>query len=47
MRLAQFARFRGGQVAEFCSIIDTLGAAEQVLGRQLIDFTQLAPVLAD
>ena len=37
LRLAQFARFRDGQVFEFCSIIDTLGAAEQVLGRALIE----------
>ena len=47
VRLAQFARFRDGQVAEFCSIIDTLGAAEQVLGHPLIDSAQLAPALAD
>jgi hypothetical protein len=32
VRLAQFARFRGGQVAEFCSIIDTLGAAKSGAG---------------
>jgi ketosteroid isomerase-like protein len=36
VRLAQFARFRDGKVHEFCSIIDTLGAAEQVIGRPLI-----------
>jgi ketosteroid isomerase-like protein len=43
VRLAQFARFRDGQVFEFCSIIDTLGAAEQVLGRPLIE----APTLVE
>ena len=36
IRLAQFARFRDGKVCEFCSIIDTLGVAEQVIGRPLI-----------
>ena len=36
LRLAQFARFRDGKVCEFCSIIDTLGVAEQVIGRPLI-----------
>lgn len=46
VRLAQFARFRDGQVAEFCSIIDTLGAAEQVMGRPLIDFSADARALA-
>src|SRR5580765_1949105 len=36
LRLAQFARFRDGKVVEFCSITDTLGAAEQVVGHALI-----------
>src|SRR5581483_2093584 len=45
-RLAQFARFRDGKVVEFCSVIDTLGAAEQVLGRALLPVTA-APALAD
>lgn len=36
IRLAQFARFRDGKAYEFCSIVDTLGAAEQVIGRPLI-----------
>jgi ketosteroid isomerase-like protein len=36
VRLAQFARFRDGKACEFCSIVDTLGAAEQVIGRPLI-----------
>ena len=45
VRLAQFARFDEGRVNEFCSIIDTLGAAEQVLGRPLIEVP--APALAD
>jgi ketosteroid isomerase-like protein len=44
MRLAQFARFRDRKVVEFCSIIDTLGAAEQVIGRPLIVD---APALAE
>jgi len=46
VRLAQFARFRDGKVVEFCSIIDTLGAAEQVLGRALLPVTA-APALAE
>jgi len=45
VRAAQFARFDGGKVAEFCSIIDTLGVAEQVLGRALLP-TADAPALA-
>ena len=36
IRLAQFARFRDGKVVEFCSMTDTLGAAEQVVGHALI-----------
>ncbi len=36
VRLAQFARFRNGKVSEYCSIADTLGVAEQVIGRSLI-----------
>jgi ketosteroid isomerase-like protein len=47
VRLAQFARFRDGKVFEFCSIIDTLGAAEQELGRPLIDFGVKAPALVE
>jgi hypothetical protein len=46
VRLAQFARFTDRKVHEFCSIIDTLGAAEQVLGRQLIE-TPDAPALVE
>jgi len=46
VRLAQFARFADGKVHEFCSITDTLGAAEQVLGRQLIGPPD-APALVD
>jgi ketosteroid isomerase-like protein len=45
VRLAQFARFRDGKVTEFCSIVDTLGAAEQVLGRALLP-AAAAPALA-
>jgi len=44
VRIAQFACFHDGKVIEFCSIIDTLGAAEQVLGRSLIEVQ--APALA-
>ena len=46
VRAAQFARFEGGKVIEFCSIIDTLGLAEQVLGRPLLPVVA-APALAD
>ena len=45
VRAAQFARFHDGKVAEFCSIMDTLGVAEQVLGRALLP-TANAPALA-
>jgi ketosteroid isomerase-like protein len=45
VRLAQFARFRDGKVIEFCSITDTLGAAEQAVGHALIDAAD-APALA-
>ena len=47
IRLAQFARFRNGKVYEFCSIIDTLGAAEQAMGRALSQMAADAPPLAD
>jgi ketosteroid isomerase-like protein len=46
LRLAQFARFREGKVVEFCSVTDTLGAAEQVVGHALIS-TADAPALAE
>ena len=46
VRLAQFARFHGGKVVEFCSITDTLGAAEQVVGHALIG-AAAAPALAE
>ena len=46
LRLAQFARFRDGKVVEFCSITDTLGAAEQVVGHALIGAAD-APALAE
>jgi ketosteroid isomerase-like protein len=42
-RLAQFARIRDGKVYEFCSITDTLGVAEQLLGHTLVE----APALVD
>jgi ketosteroid isomerase-like protein len=32
LRRAQFPRFRDGKVVKFCSITDTLGAAEQAVG---------------
>ena len=47
IRLAQFARFRDGKVYEFCSIIDTLGAVEQLMGRPLLDLTADAPALVE
>ena len=34
-RVAQFLRFRDRQVAEYCSVIDSFDAAEQVLGHPL------------
>jgi ketosteroid isomerase-like protein len=34
-RVAHFARFRDGKVIEYCGIPDSLGKAEQTLGRQL------------
>ena len=46
VRLAQFARFRDGKVCEFCSITDTLGAAEQFMGRSLSQMAEDAPALA-
>jgi ketosteroid isomerase-like protein len=42
VRLSHFARFRNGVVVEYCAIIDSLGAVEQVLGHTL-DFATLAP----
>jgi hypothetical protein len=47
IRLAQFARFRDGKAYEFCSIIDTLGAVEQLMGRPLVDLTADAPALVE
>ena len=44
VRAAQFARFEAGKAVEFCSILDTLGVAEQVLGRALLP-TASAPAL--
>jgi ketosteroid isomerase-like protein len=46
LRLAQFARFRHGKLVEFCSITDTLRAAEQVVGHALISAAD-APALAE
>jgi hypothetical protein len=36
VRVAQFARFRYAGAHEFCSITDTLGAAEQMFGHTLV-----------
>jgi hypothetical protein len=48
VRLAQFARFSDdGKVCEFCSITDTLGAAEQFMGRSLSQMAEDAPALID
>jgi ketosteroid isomerase-like protein len=47
VRLAQFARFRDGKVCEYCSIADTLGVAEQVMGRPLITMADDAPALVE
>jgi ketosteroid isomerase-like protein len=33
-RVAQFLRFRDGQITEYCSVIDSFDAAEQVLGQR-------------
>jgi ketosteroid isomerase-like protein len=35
-RIAQFIRFRDGRVCEFRAVIDSLDAAEQILGHPLI-----------
>jgi ketosteroid isomerase-like protein len=43
VRFAQFARFEAGKAREFCSIVDTLGAVEQLLGHALIRAPTLAP----
>jgi ketosteroid isomerase-like protein len=34
-RVAQFIRFRDGKVVEFCAVIDSFDAVEQVLGHPL------------
>jgi ketosteroid isomerase-like protein len=34
-RIAHFMRFRDGRIVEFCGIIDSFDAAEQILGRPL------------
>lgn len=43
-RLSQFSRFRDGKIFEFCSIIDSFDAAEQILGHA-IDVTQRTSLL--
>jgi hypothetical protein len=34
-RVAQFIRFKDAKVAEYCSVIDSFDAAEQVLGHSI------------
>src|SRR4029078_3381799 len=34
-RAAQFVRFKDGKVVEYCSVIDSFDAAEQVLGHSI------------
>jgi ketosteroid isomerase-like protein len=34
-RVAQFIRFNDGKVVEYCSVIDSFDAAEQVLGHSI------------
>jgi ketosteroid isomerase-like protein len=34
-RAAQFAQFKDGKVVEYCSVIDSFDAAEQVLGHRI------------
>jgi ketosteroid isomerase-like protein len=34
-RVAQFIRFCGGKVTDYCSVIDSFDAAEQVLGHRI------------
>lgn len=34
-RAAQFVQFRNGKVVEYCSVIDSFDAAEQVLGHRI------------
>jgi len=35
-RVAQFLRFHNDKVAEYCSVIDSFDAAEQVLGHRIV-----------
>jgi len=44
-RIAHFLRFRDGKLTEFCSVIDSFDAAEQVLGHAIN--TSLAEAPAD
>jgi ketosteroid isomerase-like protein len=34
-RVAQFIRFAGGKITDYCSVIDSFDAAEQVLGHRI------------
>jgi ketosteroid isomerase-like protein len=34
-RVAQFIRFAGGKIADYCSVIDSFDAAEQMLGHRI------------
>lgn len=46
LRVATFTRFRDGMVFEMCTIMDSLGMVEQVLGRPLDLSSEAAPALA-
>jgi ketosteroid isomerase-like protein len=46
LRVATFTRFRDGMVVEMCTIMDSLGMVEQVLGRPLDLSSENAPALA-
>jgi ketosteroid isomerase-like protein len=45
-RVAQFMRFRNGKIVDYCSVIDSFDAAEQVLGHA-IDLPEAQPVAND
>jgi ketosteroid isomerase-like protein len=45
-RVAQFVRFRDGKVIDYCSVIDSFDAAEQVLGHPIALNGAMAPDLA-
>ncbi len=48
LRISTFTRLRDGEAIEMCTIMDSLGMVEQVLGRPLVlsfDAPALAPVI--